>query len=629
MKRQNKSKKRKTKKRVLKKVFAYMGRAAPKKQTISNILRTKYILPFAVSGTSFWLMNKLCYCYGQLEGEPFDKITEILYDPLQIADMPILSLDSKDIGIPLLIAIMIHILLITRKKKKLRSGEEHGSAKWADDHEIFKFMDKNLRNNIILTMTEGLTLLAYIGSPVNGRNKNVLVIGSSGSGKTRFFVIPNIMQMHSSYVVTDPKGTILENVGYMLKKGGYKIKVINLVDTKKSMHYNPLAYVKTEQDVLKFGNMLVESTRTADEKADFWVKAERLLYQALVGLIVFEGKKEDKTMDTLIKFIDSSEVHENDEDAVNAVDLIFKELEERDPEHFAVRQYKKYKLAAGKSAKSILISCGVRLSPFDIKEIREITADDDMELDKIGDRKTAVFCVTSDTDTSLNFLISFMYMQMFNTLCTVADSKPEGKLPIHVRCLFDEFRNIGKIPMFETLIATIRSRNISACPIVQTKSQLKALYKDDAETIVGCCDTTLFLGGQEKSTLKDISELLGNQTIEVANTSRSYGRQGGNSISYQKTGRKLMDESEIFKLSGDKCILTIRGADPWCSKKYDIKKHPYYKYLGEADKKNRFDTAKFLENYRKEKFLKKIGATKDEDIVRLYFFPEDFEEECA
>ena len=599
------------------------------KDISKKCLRKKYLLPFAISAFTFWLLNKISYCYGQLEGEPFEKIMTILSDMTTMIKMPLLSLNSGDLLFPFLIAAMIYILIVTRKKRNMRTGEEQGSAKWADKYEILKFMDKIMRNNIILTMTEGLTLLPYIGSPVNGRNKNVLVIGSSGAGKTRFFLTPNIMQLHSSYVITDPKGTVIENVGYLLQKAGYKIKIINLVDTKKSMRYNPFAYIHSEQDILKFSNMLVQSTKAADEKADFWVKAEMLLYQALVGLIYYEGEEHEKNMDTLVKLLNQSGVSETDENAKNAVDKIFDELREKDPDHFAVRQYDKYKLAAGKSAKSILISCGVRLSPFDIAEIRELTSSDDMELDRIGEEKTAVFCVTSDTDTSLNFIASFMYMQMFNTLCTVADNKHKGSLPIHVRCLFDEFKNLGKIPMFETLIATIRSRNISACPIVQTKSQLKALYKDDAETIVGCCDTMLFLGGQEKSTLKDISEILGNQTIEVMNTSRSYGRQGSNSVSYQKTGRKLMDESEIFKLSGDKCILTIRGADPWCSKKYDIKQHPNYKYLGEVNEKYKFDTEKYLKKYMANKMKKKNTADfkieDDEEIIEIYFDENNYE----
>ena len=589
-------------------------------------LQRKYILPLPVSVFSFWLMNKICFCYSQLEGEVFYKVMDILDKPTMLLKSPIISFEPYSLLFPLLISFAIYILIVTRKKRNMRTGSEQGSAKWADKYEIKKFMDKTMRNNIILTMTEGLTLKPYIGSPVNGRNKNVLIIGSSGAGKTRFHVLPNVMQLHSSYVITDPKGTVLENVGHLLRMAGYEIKIFNLVDMKKSMHYNPLAYIHSEQDILKFGNMLVESTKSADEKADFWVKAERLLYQALVGLIYYEAPDDEKTMDTLIQLLNASEVSENDENAVNAVDLLFRDLEEENPEHFAVRQYKKYKLAAGKSAKSILISCGVRLSPFDIAEIRELTSGDDMELDTIGDRKTAVFCITSDTDSSLNFIAAFMYMQMFNILCTVADNKYGGSLPVHVRCIFDEFRNIGKIPMFETLIATIRSRNISACPIVQTKSQLKAVYKDDAETIVGCCDTTLFLGGQEKSTLKDLSELLGTETIEVANSSKSYGRMAGNSVNYQKTARKLMDESEIFKLPGDKCILTIRGANPWCSYKYDIKKHPNYKYLAEADKSNRFDSKKYLENYEKRKNVTDIKLGEDEEIISLFFDPDDYDE---
>ena len=612
---------------TLDRIISFLLKIDPIVQWVSKHFKRKYILPLSLSVISFWLLNKISYCYGQLEGEPFDRIMALLYDPYRIMGLPLLSFRGNDVFIPMLIAVMIYILIATRKKKKLRSGEEHGSAKWADDDEIWRFMDKDPRQNIILTMTEGLALKPFIGSPLNGRNKNVLLIGSTGSGKTMNFVKTNIMQMNSSYVITDPKGTILEDLGHLLVMGGYTIKVINLVDLSKSMKYNPLAYVKTELDVLRFGNMLVESTKSADEKSDFWVKAERLLYQALVGLIVFEGTDEEKTMDAIIELLDDSEVHENDEDAVNAVDRVFNDLEEKCPDHFAVRQYKKYKLAAGKSAKSILISCGVRLSPFDIAEIKELTSSDDMELDKIGERKTAVFCITSDTDTSLNFLAAFLYMQMFNILCTTADTKYNGSLPIHVQCYFDEFKNIGRIPMFETLIATIRSRNISACPIVQTKSQIKALYKDDAETIVGCCDTTLFLGGQEKSTLKDISELLSNQTIEVANTSRSYGKQGGNSISYQKTSRKLMDESELFKLPGDKCILAIRGANPWCSKKYDIKKHPYYKYTARADEKNRFDTKKYIERYYLEKNSADSEIVNDDDIIEITFDAENYE--CA
>lgn len=593
---------------------------------IEKYFKAKYVVPFLISAASFYIMNKSCYVYRTSNGDVLEKILYILDKPYKLLGLPVISLDSSDFIFPFLIALMIYILIITRRKRNLRSGKEHGSAKWAEKDEIKKYMDKDMRKNIILTQTEGLTIDPYIGHPTNGRNKNVLVVGSSGSGKTRFFATPNIMQMHSSYVITDPKGTIVENLGNMLiHKGGYKIKILNLVNMKKSMHYNPLAYVHTELDVLKFGNMLVESTKAPDEKADFWVKAERLLYQALVGLIVFEAPEEERTMDTIITMINASAVSEENENAKNAVDMIFDDLEQKNPEHFAVRQYKKYKLAAGKSAKSILISCGVRLSPFDVAEIRELTSSDDMELDKIGDRKTAVFCITSDTDTSLNFIAAFMYMQMFNILCSVADDKYHGSLPIHVRCILDEFRNIGKIPMFETLIATIRSRNISACPIVQTKSQLKASYKDDAETIAGCCDSTLFLGGQEKSTLKDLSELLGSETVEVLNTSRTYGRQAGNSVSYQKSARKLMDEAEVFKLPGEKCILTIRGANPWCSFKYDIEKHPNYKYLKDFDKKNAFNPEAYIKKYYKDKYIGDIKIAENEEIEHYEFNADDFD----
>ncbi len=595
---------------------------------LNTFLRKKYIVPFVISLSSFWLMNKCCYLYRTSgSADALSKAMEIMDNPIRLVGLPVISFHSSDFLFPFLIAMMIYILIVTHKKRNLRSGKEHGSAKWAEKGEIDKFMDKDFKKNIILTKTEGLTLDPYIDHPMNGRNKNVLTVGSAGSGKTRFFVTPNIMQKNSSYVITDPKGTIIENVGTMLEKDGYNIKILNLINTKKSMHYNPLSYVHTELDVLKFGNMLVESTKSADEKADFWVKAERLLYQALVGLIIFEAPDEEKTMDTLIQLLNASEVSEEDENAQNAVDMIFEDLENENPEHFAVRQYKKYKLAAGKSAKSILISCGVRLSPFDIAEIRELTSSDDMQLDKLGDRKSAMFCITSDTDTSLNFIAAFLYMQMFNILCTVADDKYHGSLPVHVRCIFDEFRNIGKIPMFETLIATIRSRNISACPILQTKSQLKALYKDDAETIAGCCDSMLFLGGQEKSTLKDLSELLGSETVEVMNTSRTYGRQAGNSVNYQKSSRKLLDEAEIFKLAGDKCILTIRGANPWCSYKYDIIDHPNYKQLKDYDKRNAFDTEAFLKRYKKDKIDNEMHIDDEEEIVMYEFNADDFDED--
>lgn len=568
------------------------------KEHFNSFLQKKYIIPLVISVTSFVVMNKTCWCYHNLSGDVFTKIYIITENPLQIFGLPLISFDSNDLLFPFLIACMIYILIVTRTQRQMRTGEEYGSSKWADKNEIRKFMDPNPWKNVILTATEGLTLKDWRIIPFNGRNKNILIVGGPGTGKTRFFVIPNLMQLNSSYVITDPKGTILPDVGtLLLKKGKYVIKILNLKDFSKSLHYNPLAYVKTELDILKFSNMLIEATKAPDEKQDFWVKAERLLYQAVLGLIIFEAPPEERTMNTLVEIIDASKTRE-DEGYMNAVDMLFDDLAERNPNHFAVRQYRKYKLAAGKSAKSVLLSCGVRLSPFDIQDIRDLMTYDEMELDKIGDRKTALFAITSDTDTSLNFIASFMYMQMFNLLCDKADNRRKGKLKVPVRCIFDEFKNLGKIPMFENLITTIRSRNISACPIVQTKSQLKAIYKDDAETIAGGCDSMLFLGGQEKSTLKDVAELLGSQTIDILNSSRSYGRNRSDTSNYQKTGRKLLDESEIFRMPGEKCILTIRGANPWYSDKYDITTHPNYKYLADYNDRNYFDIKKYIARYR-------------------------------
>ena len=513
---------------------------------------------------------------------------------------PLPSLHPLDliIGLSCGAGLRLAVYLRSKNAKKYRHGMEYGSARWGNAKDIEPFQAPKFADNIILTKTERLMMSNRPPDPKNARNKNVLVVGGSGSGKTRFWLKPNLLQCHSSYVVTDPKGTILPDVGTLLhKKGKYVIKILNLKDFSKSLHYNPLAYVKTELDILKFSNMLIEATRAPDEKQDFWVKAERLLYQAVLGLIIFEAPPEERTMNTLVEIIDASKTRE-DEGYMNAVDMLFDDLAERNPNHFAVRQYRKYKLSAGKSAKSVLLSCGVRLSPFDIQDIRDLMTYDEMELDKIGDRKTALFAITSDTDTSLNFIASFMYMQMFNLLCDKADNRRKGKLKVPVRCIFDEFKNLGKIPMFENLITTIRSRNISACPIVQTKSQLKAIYKDDAETIAGGCDSMLFLGGQEKSTLKDVAELLGSQTIDILNSSRSYGRNRSDTSNYQKTGRKLLDESEIFRMPGEKCILTIRGANPWYSDKYDITTHPNYKYLADYNDRNYFDIKKYIARYR-------------------------------
>lgn len=548
---------------------------------------------------SFYSVNKFCYFYRILPGDFFEKIYFLIENPFRIFTGKFISLNGEDLLYSMLVGIIVFALIFARApKKKFRTGEEHGSAKWADKYEIEKFQDKNFRNNCILTATEGLTMKDYIGDPTNGRNKNILIIGGPGTGKTRFFVLPNLMQMHSSYVITDPKGTILPDIGSLLyRKGHYKIKVLNLVNMKKSMHYNPLAYLHTELDVLKFSEMLVDSTQSKDAKRDFWVDAEKLLYSAVIGLIIFEAPEEEKNMNTLIEIINASKTSE-DEGYANAVDMLFEELEQKDPRHFAVRQYKKYKLGAGKSAKSILLSCGVRLSPFDIREIMELMDYDELEIDKLGEEKSALFVITSDTDPSLNFIASFLYTQMFNLLCTKADDEYEGKLPIPVRCIFDEFANLGKIPHFEQLITTIRSRKISACPILQTKSQLKAVYKDSAETIAGGCDSTIFLGGQEKSTLKDMTELLGSQTIDIITSSKTYGNQKSSTTNFQKGNRKLLDEAEIFKIPGEKCILTIRGANPWLSHKYDITKHPNYRYLGSFDKRNKFNVQKYIMKMR-------------------------------
>jgi len=430
------------------------------------------------------------------------------------------------------------------------------------------------------------------------RNKNVVVIGGSGSGKTRFYVKPNLMQMHSSYVVTDPKGTVLVECGKMLKNNGYKIKVLNTVNFKKSMKYNPFAYIKSEKDILKLVNAIIANTKGEGEKSgeDFWIKAEKLYYTALIGYIWYEAPESEKNFSTLLEMIDLSETHEGDETYKNPVDMMFERLEERSPEHFAVKQYKKYKLASGKTAKSILISCGARLSPFDIKELRELTEKDELELDTIGDRKTALFVIISDTDDTFNFIVSILYTQLFNLLCDKADDEYGGRLPIHVRCLLDEFANVGQIPKFEKLIATMRSREISASVILQSQSQLKAIYKDNADTIIGNCDTVLFLGGKEKTTLKEMSELLGKETIDLMNTSENRGRERSYGVNYQKLGKELMTPDELSVMDGNKCILQIRGVRPFLSDKYDITKHPNYKYLSDYDTKNSFDIEKYVKH---------------------------------
>ena len=509
------------------------------------------------------------------------------------------SFHPADLLIGMAGAVIVRLVVYFKGKnaKKYRKGMEYGSARWGGAEDIKPYVAPVFENNVLLTQTERLTMNSRPKQPKYARNKNILVIGGSGSGKTRFFVKPNLMQMHSSYVVTDPKGTVLLECGKLLQqKGGYRIKVLNTINFKKSMKYNPFAYLRSEKDILKLVNTIIANTKGDGEKSgeDFWVKAEKLYYTALIGYIWYEAPEDEKNFTTLLEMINASEAREDDEDFQNPVDLMFERLEEKDPEHFAVKQYKKYKLAAGKTAKSILISCGARLAPFDIKELRDLMETDEMELDTIGDRKTALFVIISDTDDTFNFVVSILYTQLFNLLCDKADDEYGGRLPVHVRCLLDEFANIGQIPKFEKLIATIRSREISASIILQSQSQLKAIYKDNADTIVGNCDTTLFLGGKEKTTLKEISEILGKETIDSFNTSETRGRELSHGLNYQKLGKELMTQDEIAVMDGGKCILQLRGVRPFFSDKFDITKHPNYKYLSDADKKNTFDMEKHL-----------------------------------
>ncbi|MBC1945421.1 type IV secretory system conjugative DNA transfer family protein [Listeria booriae] len=508
------------------------------------------------------------------------------------------SFDIRDLFVAAVTVVLIRLAIYQKSKnaKKYRKGIEYGSARWGTKKDIAPYIDPIFKMNVLLTETERLMMNGRPKEPKYARNKNVLVIGGSGSGKTRFFVKPNLMQMHSSYVVTDPKGTVLVECGHLLEKANYKIKVLNTINFKKSMHYNPFAYIRSEKDILKLVNTIIANTKGEGEKSseDFWVKAERLYYNALIGYIWYEAPSYEQNFITLLELINASEAREDDESFKNAVDLLFDELEAKEPDHFAVKQYKKYKLAAGKTAKSILISCGARLAPFDIKELRELMSFDELELDKIGDRKTALFVIISDTDSTFNFVVSIMYTQMFNLLCDKADDVYGGRLPVHVRCLLDEFANIGQIPQFEKLIATIRSREISASIILQSQSQLKAIYKDNADTIIGNCDTTLFLGGKEKSTLKEMTEILGKETIDSFNTSITYAQQKSHGLNFQKLGKELMSQDEIAVMDGGKCILQIRGARPFLSNKFDITKHKYYKYLSDYDSRNVFDIEQYL-----------------------------------
>ena len=499
------------------------------------------------------------------------------------------------VGIAIAVIIRVVVYVKGRNAKKFRKNMEYGSARWGTQEDISPFIDPKFENNVILTQTERLMMSNRPKDPSKARNKNVLVVGGSGSGKTRFFIKPNLMQLHSSYVVTDPKGSIVVECGDLMRRNHYRIKIFNSINFKKSHHYNPFAYIHSEKDILKLVTTLISNTK-GDGKSgdDFWQKAETLLYTALIGYIHYEAPVEEQNFATLIEFVNAMEVREDDETFENPVDLAFKELASREPQHFAVRQYAKYKLAAGKTAKSINISCGARLAVFDIQELREITMYDELELDTLGDEKTALFLIMSDTDSTFNFLISMIYSQLFNLLCEKADDVYGGRLPVHVRCLIDEAANIGQIPNLEKLMATIRSREISACLVLQAQSQLKALYKDNADTIIGNCDSSIFLGGKEPTTLKELNQALGKETIDTFNTGESRGRETSHSLNYQKLGKDLASIDELAVLDGGKCILQLRGVRPFMSDKYDITKHPNYKYLSDADPRRAFNIEKFL-----------------------------------
>ena len=574
-------------------------------------------LPYVL--TAFYADRASCL-YRRSPGEDIgNKLLYAMEHADRIFTGILLSFDLRDLLVGVTVAVILKLLVWQKQSdaKKLRKGIEYGSARWGTAEDIKPYMSDDPWMNIPLTATEALTMESRPKQPKYARNKNIVVIGGSGSGKTRFFVKPSVMQMNCSMVITDPKGTLIEECGKMLAKGPpkrdkdgnvikdksgkvvyepYVIKVLNTINFSKSLHYNPFAYIRSEKDILKLVTTIIANTKGEGEKSseDFWVKAEKLLYTALIAFIWYEGDEEEKNLNTLLDLLNESETREEDETYQNPVDMMFQELEERDPQHFAVRQYKKYKMAAGKTAKSILISCGARLAPFDIAELREIMSYDEMELDKIGDRKTALFLIMSDTDTTFNFVIAMLQSQLFNLLCDKADDEYGGRLPVHVRVIADEFANIGQIPQFDKLIATIRSREISASIILQSQSQLKALYKDSADTILGNCDTTLFLGGKEKTTLKEMSELLGKETIDLYNTSETRSNQKSFGLNYQKTGKQLMTEDEIAVMDGGKCILQIRGARPFFSDKYDITKHKNYRFLADENEKNRYKVEKEL-----------------------------------
>lgn len=562
-----------------------------KKQLILN-------LPYVLLGL---LATKLGEAWRMAGADASERLLH-LADGLSLAfQSPWPSLQPQDLLLGIAVGAILRLLVFekSRNAKKYRHNEEYGSARWGTHSDIVPFMDSDPLNNIILTKTESLTMASRTKDPKNSRNKNVLVIGGSGSGKTRFFIKPNIMQCTktkgTSIVVTDPKGTLIVECGKLLAAAGYEVRVFNTINFHKSMHYNPFAYNHSEKDILKLVTVLISNTKGEGKGGDdFWVKAETLLYIALIGYIHYELPPDQQNFTTLIDMLNSMDAREDDEDYQNEVDLKFAALAQKKPGHFAVRQYAKYKMAAGKTAKSILVSCGARLAAFDIQELREITEYDELHLDTIGEKRTALFLIMSDTDGSFNFLISMAYSQMFNLLCEKADDEHGGRLPVHVRCLIDEFANIGQIPNFEKLIATIRSREISACIVLQAQSQLKAIYKDNADTIVGNCDTLLFLGGKEKTTLKEMEELLGKETIDTYNTGESRGRETSHSLNYQKLGKSLMSMDELAVMDGGKCILQLRGVRPFLSDKYDITAHPNYKYLSDADPKNAFNIEKYL-----------------------------------
>lgn len=577
---------------------------------IKNIFRIRDKKKFVIQNLPYLFLFYIGNVFSHhvrsyIGGDVIDKIFQGILELNTMSFLP--SIHPVDVIIGVGVAVLIKFIVYTKGKnaKKFRQGKEYGSARWGNKKDIEPYMDEKFQNNILLTQTERLTMNGRPANPKYARNKNVLVIGGSGSGKTRFYVKPNIMQMHSSYCVTDPKGTIVLECGKMLEDNGYEIKILNTINFKKSMKYNPFAYIRSEKDILKLVQTIIANTKGEGEKAgeDFWVKAEKLYYTALIGYIFYEAPREEKNFATLLDMIDASEVREDDETYMNPIDRLFEALEKKEPTHFAVKQYKKYKLAAGKTAKSILISCGARLAPFDIQELRDLMSEDELELDTLGDRKTALFVIISDTDDTFNFVVSIMYSQLFNLLCDKADDVYGGRLPVHVRCLLDEFANIGLIPKFEKLIATIRSREISASIILQAQSQLKAIYKDNADTIVGNCDSTLFLGGKEKTTLKELSETLGKETIDLYNTSETRSNQKSFGLNYQKTGKELMSQDEITVMDGGKCIFQLRGVRPFLSDKYDITKHKNYKLLEDYDKKNLFD----IESYIKRKGKAKLN----------------------